>query len=360
MAKSATQKTGVPVEQSGADDVALDESVNVKDPRLAAMDAISNNLRAEREKELGITLTDPDDAGAAELKAEEEAAETEKARKKADEAPEDKSGKEDDQITKQAALDGRIVLDGDLSKHFIKAKIDGKDVEINLGDYTRVIQKDSAASKRMEEANAAKREANEILAKAKAGGDKTEIKEAEHHVAATETDAEAEIKAAMDAMFAGDIEVATKAFAKVIGKGRVETVATPNADEITSMVVQKVEQNRALTAFADAYPEIVQNEHLGAMTDTKVKANMETGMQFDKALMQAGEDVRADIRQLATTLGMAEETKKTAGADRLNRKAEIDEVKSTGAKADTKTPEPETASGVISEMAAARQKGRAT
>lgn len=351
---SATPKTGV----LGEDNPAVRR---VGSDRMAALDALAGARREEVSAESGVdipapkadadqdtdtdtdtSVVDPDakkaaaDTAAAEARERAETAAAAEKKAKADAAK--LAAAADDELGRQMLEDGRVVLTGDLSRYVVRAKVDGEDQDHSLEKVTRLLQKDAAVDRRLEdatrikkEAEAKERAAEEALQKARSTGDQEAIKraKAEHADAnATLDEAKGHIKAAAEALYAGDTEAATESLSKVLAGRTEKSAATQEVDidAIASVVVRKVEHQTALRNFETAYPEIVASEPLAAMADKEIKELMQhDGLSFTDALVKAGETVRQSVRDMAKGLGMTESTERgRTRVDRTSRKAEID------------------------------------
>lgn len=343
----------------------------VGEDRMAAMDLIADKRRETVSKEAGVDIPAADLDADAEAEAAEKAKAELEAKAKAEE--EAKKSKPDDQIEKQLAADDRVVLEGDLSRYVFRAKVDGEDQEIPLTKVTRALQKDFAADKRLEdatrqrkEAEAKNAEAQAALDAARSAGNQDEIAKAKAKAAEAASDLDEvkhTIKAATDALFAGDVEAATEHLYKAVQSRRESEpspATAPDADQIASVVIAKVEQRTALSKFAENYPEIVANDTLAAMADKEVKELMEhEGKSFAEAVDLAGKHVRQSIKDMAKGLGMSEASEKPTGArvDRQSRKSQIDEPSSarSAQASSTQEEQPKTPSDLIAEMRDARR-----
>jgi ribosomal protein L31E len=185
--KSATRDAGVP-DNPGQRTVGSD--------RMAAMERLATTRREEISEQTGVeieattddqlkalgvstgavidpdnppdddTVIDPDEGKRGNAASPEDEEEKRKAAEAKAKEEADRKAATARQVAKQSGADDRVVLDGDLSKYVIKRKVDGVETEISLDRVTRVLQKDAAADKRLEDATRLKKEAEEDRKKA--------------------------------------------------------------------------------------------------------------------------------------------------------------------------------------------------
>jgi hypothetical protein len=349
--------------------------------RMAAMEALGGKRREDIAAEAGVDIpapppdkpdpdaeqiddrvidpADPDGTKAAAAKAAKEKADADAQRQ------DTRTNAVEDQLRRQMAADGRVVLEGNLANYFVRSKVDGVEQEMSLEHVHRAMQKDFAADRRLEEASKVLKEAEAERARAKAEGDAAAIRRADKAVTDAEGDLEGiktDIQAAAEALFAGDTAAATELLTKVVSAGRGN--ATPDVDALAAAVTARVEQQTALRTFQKDYSEIPTNPHLTAMCDAKVAELVKSGKSFEEALPLAGDHVRAEIKKLAGDLGMSDAGTTTSTGrrvDRSSRKAELDEPTRAKSAAQASNPQEQgspSPSTVIDEMRAKRIGGQ--
>lgn len=244
-------------------------------------------------------------------------------------------------------VDAAVNVIDDLDRHTVKVKLDGQETEVKLSDVVRNFQKDAVASRRLNEASAKLREAEEILAKAKA----TPANESSQQEVGEEATTIA--KSAIEALLNGDEEGAATALAQLSG-GRGNSTQNDNTDEVAARVKQQLEVDSALTKFESDYSDVVSDPHLATITNSYLKEEMESGVhatQYD-ALVAAGDRARGWLSQL--TGKTPDNQSSTIRSDRVAKKESMEKVPSNSASAASQDEPTETASDIIAEMKKAR------
>ena len=296
-------------------------------PREMAMEAINIKRAAEFEQEAGVKL---DAAPAVEPAANA-----------------------DEQITRQLSEEPTVLTDG-LDRTMVKVKIDGEERTVSIADAVRNYQKDSAATKRLEEATRIRREADEYAVRRTTA---TAVAETEPRLA--ESDApkagDSAVKEFIAALFEGDEDKAMAAFDKATGAGRSNPTLDPEelAKRLTPAVKQQLLVESALEQFSKDYSEIVADSHLAAVCDGYLNEELANGKPFDKATQEAGKRTRDWVRQKAG-VPAGSELPTTPRNERLERKRGIDTIPAANARSSTTEQPQQTTSQTIAEMRAAR------
>lgn len=264
------------------------------------------------------------------------------------EAQRGQAGKEGDvnDIDAQLAASGVSLIDNP-DNYRVKVKLEGQEEELTLTEVLRGFQKESVATRRLNEATRLLREA-EDKAMAAAGG---------QHGADADDDAadgkKEAAKKAIDALMEGDEEAAAEALAELAG-GR-EATQLPGTNEVAAAVKQQLEVESALTAFQESYGDVLADPHLASMTNDHLKAELDGGEHADyaSALKAAGNRTRDWLKQIGAGGGTATGST-TENNVRVALKEGMEQIPSMSASAGTQAEQAQTASDIIAEMRAER------
>jgi hypothetical protein len=380
------------------------ESSARRGSRGETLDSI-NERRIGKLKEEGVEVEyEPDGQAAGEVEVDEDDAAAEAERKKL-EAEAKKADEEEAAAAAAAAAKGgaapskagRVEEDDDTGvvvidptdeasakRYKIRAKVDGQDVELDLNQAKVLLQKDASANRKMADAAAQMkaadekmREADALLAKARENpGDKDAKAKAEEAKAAAEKledEIGAKVKDVATALYEGDADKATAGLVEIL-KGR--TSATPNDDDTVERLTQQVKAKvkselsaeSALTEYREAYPEIASNRRLDPIADGFFDEAVKAGKSTAEALTFAGDKTRELLKEQAKQYGMVEADQKSTIEKRSERiAAKKDDmepgIRSAGAPAATAAAEAPAQGDhrkEIAEMSAKRHGGRFT
>lgn len=239
----------------------------------------------------------------------------------------------------------------------VKVKIDGQTVEMPLSEVARGYQKDSVASRRLEQAARERQELEAI---------RNELAERESRLTATkmqqqppsaETDAglDEQIKAAMAALIEGDEEEATKALREVLG--RKGQPATPAIDEeaIIAKAEARIEQRRVEAENASAWRDFLdtnpafadeasrERQYGDYLFNTVYGPKMQAGeLSYREALVNAAQEIQSLFHVGSSAPQVRNE--------REERKAKIDNLPTAGARAVSKPKQAESIEDILEEM----------
>lgn len=300
---------------SGVPEVTDTEKTPYIDPRMAAMDAISKQING-----------DPD--------AETPAIET------------------DTQLAAQLADEPRLLVDG-LDKYRVKTKIDGEESEVSIADMVREHQKAGAADRRMADATRLQRENMELQEKLQ--------KQLQDIPAVPDVEDIDTANQYTTALFAGDEAEANKAFATAVKKavqaamGETGRSNTTQVDpvQIAQQVRQQMQTDTALEQSRKDYPQLYADPDIEALGATKIQRAMWEGQSFSEALNSVGSEFATKFGWQPA--GRPTETATTTARDaKLDRKANIDNVRAINSKTTTTEAPPQSTTDVIAEMRKAR------
>lgn len=308
--------------------------------RLEAMDMIGKSRTAALEQEIGESVTD---------EPKQEAAD-----EPADEPEPEKEAEPEGQVDKQLAQDE--YLDPSMLNRKVKLKVDGQEVVVPLEQVLRTAQKAEAADLRLQRATELLREAQ-----ARAGETTGKVEtSAKSDPSAQDETVKTGLKAAVDAIFAGDDNAATEALAQVLAKQQQPAAPQVDPDKIADVVAQRLDERSALDRFLDAYPRIRSNPWLQAAADAALAHFQSEGKPFGEALDAAGKAVYLQFgyeQERAEKKGPEPTTTRRETLER--RKAGMDiptgrTVSAASTQASPESSEPQR-SLTIAEMAAARR-----
>jgi len=325
--------------------------------RLAAMDGISNH-RVQQ-------LAEDNELDVDEIRGKSEPAPAPAEEEVVIKAEEDeviKGEEEEEELADQIAM--AMLDDEQLSQTMVKIKVNGEEQQVSVADLIVDAQKVKAATKKFEEASRLRKEADEILAKAK---ESKPVKTGEgNDLETTDTDTDQlpgqdVVKQAVEALYSGDEETAVAAFLELLKQnGRGNTTQADeqqplDVDDITAQVAERISQKGALDKFRAEYSDVWKNPTFAQRADEILATKLDEGMDFSKALTAAGEGVREEIAEAAKAMGFTkreEPHKDKETTDKKARKETIDNVKGSGDTASTTVAEekPQSVSDVIKEM----------
>lgn len=247
----------------------------------------------------------------------------------------------DDQIAAQTAPE---VIADHFDKVRVRAKIDGEEVEVPLDQVLRQYQKHSTADRRLAEATRLLREAE-----ARAAVQQVQAPADPPVTQAPNT------KEFLDALFQGDESTAAQALEQLM-QGRQQHTPIPDASAIAQQVKQQIEVESALSGFASDYADIVADPYLANMADRELETRLQHGEAFADALRASGETVRG---WLQSKTGAVQATPaSTTRNERLDRKADLDTVRTANVTAVSPTQQPRTEEQIRADALAALIKAR--
>lgn len=242
----------------------------------------------------------------------------------------------------------------------VKVKVDGEEQELPLSEVIKSYQKDSAASKRLQEATRllqiAEQQANNI---AKQPHQENNSDNANEPDPDKKEGRLASIKGAFSKLYEGDEEGAAEEMLRLLDQG-ANTATQPRIDpaQIAAQVRQQLAVESAYGQVQSDYPELFSDTErgivLGKETFARLNAKEAQGIPRSLALQESAEEVAALFgiqkgRQQTAPARTARDTK-------LERKANLDIPESANVVAGNKQSHAEApnVSSVIKEMAAAR------
>lgn len=333
--------------QQGADEQLENEEVNqevskhneepqeaVKSARETAMEAIA----AQRNQSLandGVDLADKEDA------------------------PVDKGV---GQLAEQLAQDDKPTTATD--SMLVKVKVDGDEIEIPLSEVVKSYQKDSAASKRLQEATRllqyAEQQAEQLARNAsQVDNNASNQPDAEQELEARR----GKIKDAFSKLYEGDEDGAVEAMLQFVGdQGAKQATQEPQKIDTAAIAAQVRQQLDVESAYKETrldYPELFSDTErgvvLGRATVERMAAKESEGMTRAEALQKSAEEVAA-LFGVQKSGRQSDETKRTARDTKLERKANLDIPRSANVVAGNKQSPAEApdVSRVIAEMAKSR------
>lgn len=250
------------------------------------------------------------------------------------------------QLAAQLESPAPTVLADGYDKYRIKTKVDGVESEVSLDEVVRQYQKGGAADKRLADATRLLEEAKKTVAAPTA---RPEPEPSDPNAPGAEDEF-------IKAMFSGDEEGARKAFREAVTQGRPEK-PTPTVAEIVAAATPALKQQlvveSALEQFQKDYADVIQDPYLARKADDLLTAAISEGHAFGDALKQAGDGTRDWVRQI-TGAAPAGANPTTARNERLERKAGIDSIPATSAKAVVAQEREANHSDIIAEMRASR------
>ncbi len=228
--------------------------------------------------------------------------------------------------------------------------IDGEERQVTDDELVRSYQKNAAADRRLEEASALLREANERAAQVAAPAPVTKPE-------APSADLQAEVKTVLSKLYEGDEDNASAALASLLMKTRGGDQPTPtpsiDIDQLTVQIQQKMEIDKAFESIKSDYPDLIADLDLEMLTAMKINRAVANGTPRAQAMLDSAAEVYKSIGKVAA--GRQAEPPKPGNISRLENKQKLDLVRpASGVASQRATPAEENASDVIAEMAARR------
>jgi hypothetical protein len=310
---------------SGVQDEAIEstetEKIPYVNPRDLAMDALAANRN--NDPDLGMTAK-----------------------------PEPKVDEADAQLEAQLSDEPKFLNDG-LDKYRVKVKIDGEESDVSIADMQREYQKAGAADRRMADATRLQRENMELQER---------LQQQLQNIPAVPSQEDMDTaNQYTTALFAGDEDEANKAFNSAVSKavqaemaktGRSNTTQVDPA-QIAQQVKQQMVADNALEQSRADYPQLYADPDIEALGASKIQRKMGEGKTFAEALDETGSEFAKSFNW--TTAGRQTENATTTARDmKLEKKANIDNVRAINSKTTTTEAPPQSATDVIAEMRKAR------
>jgi hypothetical protein len=193
-----------------------------------------------------------------------------------------------DQVSQQLADDDGFIDPAAMGRK-AKLTVDGEERVVTLEQLVREAQKSGAADRRLAAATEMLRQAQAAQAAAPRETAGTIAPSVTQDPSDNPT-VKAKLKDALGAIFSGDEDAATEAFAQVFASGsQREPVADPDA--LVEAVTQRIDERSALEGFFGAYPRIAQNTYLQQAADDALSHFRTAGHDYRTALKMAGDAV---------------------------------------------------------------------
>lgn len=245
-------------------------------------------------------------------------------------------------------VDAALNVVDDLEHTLVKVKLDGQEQEMKLSDVVRGFQKESVASKRLNEATAMRKEAEELLAKAKSAPVNNEEQIQQNQQSAGD-DVKVVAKSAIEALLNGDEVGAAEALERLANR-RGNSTEQANTSDVAQEVKRQLEVDSALTEFQAEYADVVSDPYLAGITNNFLKEEMQTGAHggMSDALKAAGDKARDWLANL--TGKKTDNQSSTIRNDRVAKKAGMEQVPANSASAASLSEPEESAADVINQM----------
>ena len=308
-------------------DVEMDEGLEKQERPLSARDQMLEQLGERRELELTGGISDEDETPAAKA------------------AP--------------AAARVQGVAEGD--DPMVKGVIDGEEQDLPLAAVVKGYQKDSAGSKKLEEAARLKKELDErqVALDAQEQQFKRQMEESAIVDQDEDEDEDDDLVATLDSFVEnGDSAQTAAMIRKTIERALKKATPTLGKEDLSAAVEAKLEEDRQKRAREDAaeeharanadflqnYGDIVKDPRALAAANTTFYAKLDEGKSITEAMAEAGAETKEWLG--GNRASTARETKN-------QRKAAMDSLPQVGARVKPKVDadnEPESPSDIIKEM----------
>lgn len=245
----------------------------------------------------------------------------------------------------------QVLADDQLAVTMVRVKVDGQEVELPLSEVTKGYQKDSVASRRLEDAAAQRKELDARKLELDA---QEQLLTAGTVVGVNDPAFRDQIKASLEALSEGDVDQAVNALAEVLTTGR--QTATPqqvDTDAITAQVKSQLEHDATWENFVssnEAFADETSKERIfgDALYTRKYLPMIEAGqISYREALTETAKEVKAAFTPAAAPPPppLTDRQKKEI------RKQSIDNLQvAVGARDVTDPPKTETAVDVLERL----------
>ncbi|ROH88000.1 hypothetical protein ED236_00460 [Pseudomethylobacillus aquaticus] len=229
----------------------------------------------------------------------------------------------------------------------VKVKLEGQEVEMPLADVIRSYQKESVATRRLQEATNLKKEAEALLEKARAGGEPAAANQATQ--TPNQDDATGKAKSVVNSLLEGDEDAAVKALMELTAGRENATQSTVDTGDVAAAVKQQLDVDSALSAFEKDYSDVLADPYLANMTNTFLRDEMDSGIHASPldAMKVAGNKTRDWLASMGV---VSQEKSSTIRDNRVAAKAGMQQIPALSASAGNGGEKPETASSVIQQM----------
>lgn len=296
-------------------------------PREIAMEAISKKHITNLEAELGISLTSAEpDAQIA------------------------------DQLAEPAPVVPEPVAPATPVVPTFKVKVEGVEQEVDADTLVRAYQKNSAADRRLEQATALLREAEEQARKLTEAPTQTPAPAGK-----TPEELRAEAANLLDKMFDGDKDAAADALVGMLANARGGDQPTPapvqapiDESALAARVIEQMAVTSAFNQIKTDYPDVIADPDLEELTAMKIKRAVAQGTPHATAMVEAAAEVYKIVGK--TPAGRQPDPEPTPANTRLANKERLDNLPIASATAASAAPpdEVKNPSAVIAELASRR------
>lgn len=228
-------------------------------------------------------------------------------------------------------------------------KIDGEERTVTDDELIRTYQKNAAADRRLEEATALLRQAQEQAARPAPTQDPAP---------AAPQELQAQVKNVINTLFGGDEDSASEALTNLLmTNGRGGDQPTPTApnidiDQLTVQIQERMDIGKAFETLQSDYPDLIADPDLEMLTAMKIDRAVASGTPRAAAMINAAQEV---YKSLGKVTGRQDDATKQGQTRRLDNKQRLDNVRpASGVASRTTTPQEENASSVIAQMAQRR------
>lgn len=246
----------------------------------------------------------------------------------------------------------------DLAKLLVKTKVDGEERELPVAELVKSYQKDSAASRRLEDAVRRQRELDTREAELAAKEAALQQPHNPPDVPAPSADADALARQVYDSLLDGDENKAIESIKMLMQSGRSDATPSQPIDpaEVVAEVRQQIRTEAAMEQFGRDYSDIVADPYLAQVADAYLEQELQDGNELSVALKKAGDSTRVWLQQKTGSTSTASQQEQVD--EKLAHKQELDNPPAAftrqGHEPVPIETTPEAAGSVIAEMRKAR------
>jgi hypothetical protein len=244
-------------------------------------------------------------------------------------------------------------------EQMVKVKIDGEEKELPLSEIIKSYQKDSAASRRLEEAAQEWRRIEEERARLQAEAEALKHPKPQQTETQPQNTSQPSVEDARriyESLMLGDEESGIKALTELLTKGRGTEAPTIPVEQVASeaaeLAQRQIDYKLAMRNFEQKYPDLAKDPDLNRMTVNLVYQTAQTSTTYDEAFEKAATATRDWVRKKVESLGLSVQSPVN---ERMERKHQLDNLPTASVRQPPKpAPKEESPSEIVAQMRRAR------
>jgi hypothetical protein len=228
-----------------------------------------------------------------------------------------------------------------------------------LSEIIKSYQKDSAASRRLEEAAQEWRRIEEERARLQAEAEALKHPKPQQTETQPQNTSQPSVEDARriyESLMLGDEESGIKALTELLTKGRGTEAPTIPVEQVASeaaeLAQRQIDYKLAMRNFEQKYPDLAKDPDLNRMTVNLVYQTAQTSTTYDEAFEKAATATRDWVRKKVESLGLSVQSPVN---ERMERKHQLDNLPTASVRQPPKpAPKEESPSEIVAQMRRAR------